>query len=308
VIILKNIRWYILIIIIIFVLSGCKSQKNQGVKFEKKDKAPRVLGDISSGIQDILREVEEIENILDGTDFEIKKLELKKAEEKEKAQLENVIEIKEDNKGSDNNRETMGKKVGNENNEKTEDSKDSQQKKYKNKDEKLLDKWEEINKKLEDIHNKWNSYETEGMKKGVTSEISNRFKDSLNALTSSIEGKNIIGIYDYSSQTMLNLGPIFGLYKDEIWGEINRLKYLTYQSYLNSLKGDDLKTIELLKSSEEDISKIRLKLEKNDSKIKILDKVNLSIEDMNKSLKENSIKLVRIKRDIIIKNLEELGK
>ncbi|MGJ0846261.1 hypothetical protein ACR77J_06210 [Tissierella praeacuta] len=305
---MKNIRWYILIIIIIFVLSGCKSYKNQGVKFEKKDKAPRVLGDISSGIQDILREVEEIENILDGTDFEIKKLELKKAEEKEKAQLENIIEIKDDNKGADNNRETMGKKVGKENDEKTEDSRDSQQKKYKNKDEKLLDKWEEINKKLEDIHNKWNSYETEGMKKGVTSEISNRFKDSLNALTSSIEGKNIIGIYDYSSQTMLNLSPIFGLYKDEIWGEINRLKYLTYQSYLNSLKGDDLKIIELLKSSEEDISKIRLKLEKNDSKIKILDKVNLSIEDMNKSLKENSIKLVRIKRDIIIKNLEELGK
>ena len=305
---MKNIRWYILIIIIIFVLSGCKSYKNQGVKFEKKDKAPRVLGDISSGIQDILREVEEIENILDGTDFEIKKLELKKAEEKEKAQLENIIEIKDDNKGADNNRETMGKKVAKENDEKTEESRDSQQKKYNNKDEKLLDKWEEINKKLEDIHNKWNSYETEGMKKGVTSEISNRFKDSLNALTSSIEGKNIIGIYDYSSQTMLNLSPIFGLYKDEIWGEINRLKYLTYQSYLNSLKGDDLKTIELLKSSEEDISKIRLKLEKNDSKIKILDKVNLSIEDMNKSLKENSIKLVRIKRDIIIKNLEELGK
>ncbi len=226
---MKNIRWYILIIVIIFVLSGCKSYKNQGVKFEKKDKAPKVLGDISSGIQDILKE-------------------------------------------------------------------------------KLLDKWEEINKKLEEIHSKWNSYEIEGMKKGVTSDISNRFKDSLNALTSSIEGKNIIGIYDYSSQTMLNLSPIFGLYKDEIWGEINKLKYLTYQSYLNTLKGDDLKTIELLKGSEEDISKIRLKLEKNDSKIKMLDKVNLSIEDMNKSLKENSIKLIRIKKDIIIKNLEELGK
>jgi len=308
VIILKNIRWYILIIVIIFVLSGCKSYKNQGVKFEKKDKAPKVLGDISSGIQDILKEVEEIESILDGTDFEVKKVELKKAEEEEKAKLEKIIEIKDENKGSDNNRKTMGQKIGSENEKKAEDSKNKEQKKYKDKDEKLLDKWEEINKKLEEIHSKWNSYEIEGMKKGVTSDISNRFKDSLNALTSSIEGKNIIGIYDYSSQTMLNLSPIFGLYKDEIWGEINKLKYLTYQSYLNTLKGDDLKTIELLKGSEEDISKIRLKLEKNDSKIKMLDKVNLSIEDMNKSLKENSIKLIRIKKDIIIKNLEELGK
>ncbi|WP_313757603.1 hypothetical protein [Tissierella sp.] len=305
---MKNIRWYILIIVIIFVLSGCKSYKNQGVKFEKKDKAPKVLGDISSGIQDILKEVEEIESILDGTDFEVKKVELKKAEEEEKAKLEKIIEIKDENKGSDNNRKTMGQKIGSENEKKAEDSKNKEQKKYKDKDEKLLDKWEEINKKLEEIHSKWNSYEIEGMKKGVTSDISNRFKDSLNALTSSIEGKNIIGIYDYSSQTMLNLSPIFGLYKDEIWGEINKLKYLTYQSYLNTLKGDDLKTIELLKGSEEDISKIRLKLEKNDSKIKMLDKVNLSIEDMNKSLKENSIKLIRIKKDIIIKNLEELGK
>ena len=53
---------------------------------------------------------------------------------------------------------------------------------------------------------------------------------------------------------------------------------------------------------------MRLKFEKDDAKVKILEKVNLSIEDMRKSLTEESVKLTRIKRDIIIDNLGELEK
>jgi len=70
----------------------------------------------------------------------------------------------------------------------------------------------------------------------------------------------------------------------------------------------DKEALDLLKNSEEEINKIRLKIDKDISKMKVLDKLNMSIGDMRKSLKEKSIKLYRIKRDIIIKNLEELGK
>ncbi|WP_353092879.1 hypothetical protein [Tissierella praeacuta] len=305
---MKKIRRYILYIIIIFTLSGCRAGKNQTVKFEKKDKAPKSLEDINSGLQELLKEVEEVESIVDRTDFEVEKVELEKAKEEEKARLENVIELKNENKDSSENESSANGKKGSQKKENSQDTKNKEEKKSPDREEKLLDKWEKINKKLEDIHDKWNNYESEGMKKGMTSDMSSRFKDSLNALTKAVEGKKIIEIYDYASQSMLNLSPMFGLYKDEIWGEINKLKYATYQFYINALKKENFNSIDLLKNYEENISKIRLKLEKNDSKIKVLDKVSLSIEDINKLSRESSIKLIRIKKDIIIKNLEELGK
>lgn len=301
---MKKIRWNILLIIIIFTLSGCKSIKNQSVKIEKKDRAPSSLADISKGLQSILNNTEKIEKILDGTDFEVEKAEMEKVKEEEKAKMERTIEVKNESQKS-----TGGQGDGEgQSGDQSKGTQSKEQKKPQDKEEKLLNTWDQIDKKIEDIHKKWNSYEAEGMKKGVTSEMSSRFKDSLNALTTSIEGRKIIDIYDYSSQSMLNLSFMFGLYKDEILGDIDKLKYSTYQSYLNALKGDDTKSTELLKTSIEDINKIRLKLEKNNSKMKMLDKINLSIEDMSKSLKEKSTKLTRIKKDIIIKNLEELGK
>lgn len=289
----------------ILILTGCKSQKKQVAKFQKKDRAPASLGDISRGLQNILKETEKLESILDGTDYEVEKVEMEKAKEEEKAKTERTIEVKNEAKGLTSGQGGQG---GGQSSGESKGTQSKEQKKSQDKDEKLLSTWEKIDKTIEDIHKKWNSYGPEGMKKGVTSQMSSRFTDSLNALTKSIESRSVIDIYDYSSQSMLNLSSMLGLYKDEILGEIDKLKYATYQSYLNALKGDDAKSAELLKTSEDDVSKIRLKLEKNDSKIKMLDKVNLSMDDMSKSIKEKSIKLTRIKRDIIIKNLEELGK
>jgi len=177
-----------------------------------------------------------------------------------------------------------------------------------NNEEKLLDTWKEIDKRIENVHEKWNGYEVEGVKKGLTSDRENKFEESLNFLTRSIEERKIKEIFDYGSKTMLYLGPIFELYRDELFAEINMIKHSVYQSYLKAMDGKEAEATDLLKNLDEYTNKIRLKLEKDDSKIKVLEKVSLAIEDMRKSLKESSIKLHRIKMDILIKNLEELGK
>lgn len=282
------------------MLTGCKLQKNQSVKIQKKDKAPDSLGDVSKGLQDILSNLEEIEKILDGTYIE----EEKPKEEKKDSGSSNTNQSQGSNQNSGNQDSNKSEQSSGE----KKDTEDKEKKKAEEKADKLLKTWQKIDKKIEDIHKKWNEYELEGLKKGITTERTDKFEESINALTKSIESRNIKEIYDYGSQSMLALGPIFELYKDEIAGEINRIKYATYQSYLNAIEEKDNEALDILKNSEEEINKIRLKIEKDTSKIKVLDKVNMSIVDMRKSLKEKSIKLYRIKKDVIIKNLEELGK
>lgn len=301
----------------IFILSGCRSTKNQVVKFEKKDKAPSALEDISKDLQDILKDVEKIESVLDGTDMEVEKAEMEKVKEEEKAKQ--TIEVKTegggaagDQGGGQGGGGTSGGQSGSSSGGggSSGGSQGGQEKKKKpeGKDEKLLDTWEKIDKKIEDTHNKWNEYEAEGLKKGISLEKAEKFKNSLNSLTKSIENRRILGIYDYGSQSMGNLAPMFELYKDEVWGEINKLKNYTYQAYIRAIQGKEKEASKVLDSSEEEINKIRLKLGKDEGKIKVLDNVRLSIEDMKKALNEKSLKLTRIKKDIIIKNLEEVGK
>ncbi|CAK7000423.1 hypothetical protein CIW83_20920 [Tissierella sp. P1] len=314
---MKKIKWYILFIVMIFTLSGCRAQRNQTVKFEKKDKAPKALGDISKGLQDILKETEKVESILEGTDYDVNKVELERARAEEKAKIEKTIEIKNETGGAMG---TQGDSGGNQGKgggsqgsqggqpgDQSQGAKSKEQKKPEGREEKLLSTWEQIDKKIEETHKKWNEYEVEGVKKGVTLERTEKFKESLNALTKSIEDRTVAGIYNYGSQSMSNLAPMFEIYKDEIWGEINKIKYSTYQSYLKALEGKDIEASSMLGNLEEETNKIRLKLEKNDSKIKMLDNINLAIIDMKNALNEKSIKLTKIKKDIIIKNLEKLG-
>ncbi|WMM25711.1 hypothetical protein RBU61_03325 [Tissierella sp. MB52-C2] len=314
---MKRIKLSILFITILFILSGCRSIKNQSVKFEKQDKAPNSLRDISAGLQDIFKNIEKVEKILDGTYIEEKTSENKnKQEEPEKkqggdqggGQGQNSGGQGSGNQGGSTN-QGANSSQGNEAVTITieERKKKEEQIKEKNREE-LLKTWQQVDKKIEDIHKKWNQYEPEGMKKGVTVEKVDSFRLSLNSLTKSIEERNLKEIYDYGSQSMLNLVPMISLYRDDIGGEINKIKYATYQAYINAIEEKNPRASELLKSVEEDVDKMRLKFEKDDAKVKIVEKIKLSIEDMRKSLAQKSVKLTRIKKDIIIENLGDIEK
>lgn len=266
-------------------------EKKEETKIQKKDKAPSSLIELSKGLQNILNDLEKIEKVLDDTDIEENENKVKEEKNKEKIKDN---EAEEESKGEDKEK----KENKEENKEKEEVS---------IKEIKLLELWINLDKKIEEIHDKWNLYEIEGVKKGIDIDERERFKGSLNLLTKSIEERNIRNIYNNGSEGMLRLSPMFGMYKDEIKGSINKIKYYTYQSYLKAVEGLNREAQNLLEDLSEDINQIRQKLDKDEEKIKILDKTNLSIGDMQKALKENSIKLYRIKKDIIIKNLDELG-
>ncbi len=271
---MKKIKFILYIILILVIASGCKNIKNKATKFEKKEMAPDSLQDISKSLQDILNALDTIEQIKDGTYIVEESEKETKKEEKQTVEKEGIEEEKD----------------------------------KKEKQEMLKKSWDKIDKKTEQLHTKWNEYQGEGLKKGVTTEKIDKLTDSLNLLTKSIENRNVKDIINYGSQSMLNTAAYFQLYKDEIRGEVNKIKHAAYQSYLNGIEGKSEEAAQFLTNVEEESNKIRLKLKKDDSKIKIVDKVSISLEDMKKALKESSIKLIRIKKDIIINNLEDLAK
>lgn len=187
-------------------------------------------------------------------------------------------------------------------------SKNNKENKPSAKDEELVKQWKTIDEMVEKIHKDWNSYEVESMKKGGNAEKAKDLKKNLNLMTTAVENRKVPEILDNGSKVMFSLASFFDLYKDEVNGDLSRIKYAVYQAYLNGKSGNMENANRLLDSTEEYITRLRQKMNKDKSKLKILDKLSLAIMDMKQSLSEDSMRLLGIKKDIILKNIKSLEK
>ena len=294
-----KIKHIVLYTLILLLLSGCNSQRNMQTEVKPKDKAPDSLKKLSSGIDELL-----------GTLTNIEKLSLnmplpQQVEEKFKPKT-----IDEQTGGQNNQGQ------GQQNNEQAQDGEgngnsgqEHQQQQQiipePTKDEKLKILWDSMQHKLEEIHPQWNTFEVEGLKKGATKEAGNRFDESFNKMTIAVENKQVEHIYDNASQAIMNLKPFYDLYLDDMGGDISALKYAAYQSYARAIQGNIEGAIDVLNNVEENINKIRLKMTDEDKKPNI-EKTSLAISGFKESLSENSRKLFMIKKDIIIENLKSI--
>ncbi len=288
------------------MLVACKEDKDKE-KFEKKDLAPASLTEIGKGIQEILSKVEMVEKLEDMTYMEEAPIEEEGQEDEEKQESTNDVSEEDKKKNKKGDEESRGTQGGEE--EGQEESQGEQTEEKSNEDKRkgeLQKNWTEINNGLKGVHENWNAYETDHEKKAISPEKLEQFRANLNVFTKSIEDKDIIDIYQDGGICLLNLGPFFDVFKDDISGEINELRYKIYSSYGKFLDGQGEAATEPLESADENINSIRLKLKEDDSKIKILDKINLAVKDMEKSLGEDSLKLVRIKKDMVVNQLKEL--
>lgn len=271
------------------MLTGCKSKE---VQYKEKDKAPDALIDTSENINTILKKVQELEILENDADYEILKSEINKEKEKEEDENKTIIKMEDSKK-----EET-----------KTNDEKPSKDGEEITKEEKQLDIWEEIDKKIQKVHESWNAYQPEGSKKSLNINLSNKFKNNIDLFTKAIESKNIDEIYDYGSKSLLDLSSIYGLYKDDIGGPINNIRYKTYQSYLQLKNNKRPQAISTIGETTEEINKIKLILEKDKDKIKLTEQLSFAIEDYKTSINEESLKLDNINKNIILELIEKILK
>ena len=261
----KSLNLLIIIILSAILVSCKKTGDKKDIKIQKKDNAPKSLASIS----------EEFDKIFDSIK-EIKEIENLSPEEFE------ILKSKE--------------------NEKEKEKPEGQ---ATEKDKELTKTWKDIDEKVEKIHKSWNDYEVEAIKKSANPAKIKEFKQNLNLCTKAIENRNSNDILDKSSKSILSLSSFFDLYKDEINGDLLKIKYAAYQANLAEGNNEE-EAKKLLDATGESITRLRQKLSEDKEKTKNLDKLNLSISDMKESLKEGNKKVLELKRDIIIDNIKLL--
>ncbi|WFA10278.1 hypothetical protein [Tissierella sp. Yu-01] len=313
---MKKSKLIIIYAILLLVLFGCGGgeEKGQQQEIKSKDKAPDSLKDLSSGMDDILKSLSDIERL--SLDIPLsedgEKKQEKPGEEQPPGGGQGGNQEKQSSDGGGQEGQGQGgqqSQGGGQQDQQGQQGQQGQEQQKQTPDEKkneqIKSKWEEIQKKLDEIHPHWNSFEAEGQKKGATKEAGDNFETSFNKMTKAIEAKNIIEIYDYTSQSLSNLKPFYDLYLDDIGGDLSLLKYAAYQGYTRALLGDLEGAANALSNREENINKIRLKLTDEKEKENV-EKITLSVSDFKDSLAENSRMLFMIKKDIVIENIKAL--
>lgn len=294
----------IIILTLLISISGCTNNEKNTSEIKTLDKAPDGLGEVYDEIGKVLDNVGIIERVNLDVYFEEEEDPSQNREE-DQSGSQSTHPHTESSEGSNGENSEGGN--GESHGSQSESNKSSSGSSSEGtKEEKDREIWMDIDKSIEDIHLKWSSYETEGVQKGASKERIVQLKDSINKLTKSIEEKDIISIYDFGSQSLLNLKPFYDLYKDDYRGEICELKYSIYQYYIKAISGDIEGAKEELQSKENNINRIRMLMGDNDKKSKELDKVSASIDSIGVSLEEGSRRVFMLEKDTLIKNLESL--
>ena len=296
----------ILTLIVLILISGCTNDKKNTSEIKILDKAPDSLSEIHKEIGKILDNIGKIEKI--DLDLEVVLNEGKEGQESQKGGADQSS-TESSHSQSQSSEEAGGESSGEgsgSGSESHQSGGNSSEDDETNKEEKNKKVWMEIDKSIEAIHLKWSSYENEGAKKGGSRDSIVELKDTINKFTKFIEERDIISIYDFGSQSLLNLKPFYDLYKDDYRGEICQLKYSTYQYYIKAITGDKEAAREEFKSKENSINRIRMLIGENDKKSKELDKIITSIDSIGISLDEASRRVFILEKDTLIKNLKSL--
>ncbi len=160
--------------------------------------------------------------------------------------------------------------------------------------------WHEINEGITNLHQKWSDIKPELKKSKVSTEIINNFDDTLNSLTiSSTENNHLETLTGANLLTAYMPEIIKG---GDILTTIYSIKYHTRQIVLNIANNNyqnASKNIKAIKGGEKTLTTM---LEKEKFK-GLVDKLTVSVSDLEEALPQKDINLVKIKASILMKNI-----
>lgn len=300
----------ITLLILLITISGCNANNKDNKEIKTLDKAPDNLGEINKVISKILEDTGKIERISMDIDFgdEEEDTEMGSGnEQSESSQSEQprVESTQESNEGGGDSEGNSGgdeeSSHGGSESHGTEGSSTEGDKEEKNNKT-----WHDIEKSLEELYQNLLSYENDAIKKGASQERIVELKEAINKLVKAVEEKKVINIYDFGSESLLNLKPFYDLYKDDYRGEICELKHDIYQYYLKAVTGDKEGAKNQLATKDENVNRIRIIIGEDEKRIKELDKISTSLEGVGISLDEDSKRVLILEKDTLIKSLESL--
>ncbi|MCX8131638.1 MAG: hypothetical protein N3I35_16285 [Clostridia bacterium] len=298
-------------IILCFTATGCSGQKKQNPETkmqsleneEKSEKVPDQLTSLEDNIEKIFKEFKGPATVMEekkGGGKDEQETDKKQSQDQEGGQQgEGGQENKEQGGGTD---EKGGQQGGGEkeNQDKQQAQAGQQVKQPKQ------DPWTNVAPVINELHYQWDNYMPMAAQKGASKNLMDGFSKALNSLTNTIIGKNSTNTLMAASYLYAYIPDFYSLYKTEMSPEIKRIKYYTRNAMLNSWTANWTQAesdINALKSSWPLIKNTVSKDQQENC-----NKLDYSLYELEKVIKEKNQPLVDIKGRVALTNVQAIEK
>ncbi|MCX7747244.1 MAG: hypothetical protein N2645_10190 [Clostridia bacterium] len=291
----------ILITISLLLFSSC----NRNQQTPTPQQQSQQTEDPSEKVPDQLKEIENsIENIIKTLKGPAIAANEGKKEENAPNQEGQEDKNKEENKGNeeDKGKNSEDKGAGQEGNK----GGGEEEKKPAPMVSKPQDPWTEINSITNNLHYQWNNYMPMAVKKGAGRKLIDDFSDKLNGLTNTIISKNALNTLTASNSLYGFIPDFFALYRTKTSSEIKRVRYYTRSAILNAKKANWTQVDSDMNNLKPSWALYKTTLDKKQQDNS--NKLDFSISELDKVIKERNQALIEIKGNVAMSNIDSLEK
>lgn len=290
-------------LIIAFFLTSCSqkgSQKEPEAKQQAAEdnqesgKAPEELQSIESGIESIFK-------ILEGPAVEMEEDTSKKTTEEDQTG-------KKQEQGQDQGQEQQSSDEEGSQKQQGESGQDGQQKQggQQQQQPRPKDPWAEITPIVNKLHYQWNAYMPKAVKMGANKTLIENFSNALNSLTNTIITKNKTNTLLAASYLYAYVPDMYSLYRTSTSPEVKRIRHYIRNAMLNGMTANWTQAdtdMGSLKSSWS-LFKNTIPKEQQDN----ANKLDFSIYELEKVIKEKNQPLTDIKGRVALANVQAIEK
>jgi hypothetical protein len=166
--------------------------------------------------------------------------------------------------------------------------------------------WTEIDPLTSNLHYQWNNYMPEALKSGAGQSLTDNFGNALNSMTDAVVSRNKTSALLAASRLYAFIPDFYSLYRGGVTNEIKRIRYYTRNAMLNAMTANWAQAdndISSLKSSWPVLKGTMNREQQADS-----NKLEFSIRELEKVIKERNQPLADIKGKVAMANIDALEK
>ncbi len=292
-------------VIIMLVFTSCNNKQEQS----EENPVPQELKNIEES-------VEEIMVLLSAPGLsEDEKEESESGEKEQEGQGSQEENGKQGENGNDKSKEEENGKnsegEGGQSNSQNKNSEQSEGNKQETdpkqaEQKKSVENWKEIDNVVKDLHSVWNSYMPKAVKDGVNMDLLNTFGKSLNDLTDTVQTKSNAQLLLAANELYSFIPQALARYDSDVNPGIKKIRYYARNAIYNSNIGNWEQASKDIQNLQVTWSTIKDTIGKEQRKE--TEKLNYAISDLSKVTDERNKRLIFIKGEITMKNIDDMEK
>lgn len=313
------------IILTIFLLSSCQQKEDEEQQNSDREIIPQELASIGKNTEDVIEEIEKLQIIIEKPekleeykDSQQEKDDKQQGEQEKQQGEQDKQQSGEEQQQGEQDKQQSGEEQQQDEQDKQQGEKDQDDKEEgeeknnqdKEKEETIDDEvnkiWETIENKVKEIHIEWNNFEVKSTENGINQDEISKFEESLNELTIAANNKNDMQSLIMANEVIFATSRFLNYYKGNIDSEMYKIKYYVRMSLIHGQLGEWEKTENDLAETQSILELLRQKIKIEEEDKELLEKLNLSLKDMENVTKHENKELLKIKRDIVLDNLNKL--